>query len=137
MSSVGAVMVVADASAVVELLLRTPRATSVEDVLADPESDVHVPALCDVEVAAALRRLVLSGVVSPRRCAEALADYGDLPVTRHGHLALLGRILELRENLTAYDAAYVALAERLGAMLLTADDRLRRAVATHTRVPLD
>ncbi len=129
-------MVVADASAVVEFLLRTPRVGAVEAVLANPDADVHVPALCDVEVAAVLRRLTLSGVLNAGRCAEALEDYTDLPSTRHGHTTLLARVLELRENFTAYDAVYVALAETLGAKLLTANARLRLAVESHTSVEL-
>ncbi|MDT8369726.1 MAG: type II toxin-antitoxin system VapC family toxin [Longimicrobiales bacterium] len=122
----------ADASALVELLLRTPFAAPVEEVLTDEESDLHVPALCDVEAAAALRRLSLAGMLDDVRREEALVDYADLPITRHGHLALLPRILELRQNFSAYDATYVALAERLEAELLTADRRLARAVGTHT-----
>jgi predicted nucleic acid-binding protein len=66
--------------------------------------------------------------------ADAVLDYLDLPLTRHGHLALLPRVLELYENLSAYDATYVALAERLACPLLTADDRLIRAATTHTRL---
>lgn len=125
-------LVVADASALVELLLRTPSAGPVEEVVTDRLSDLHVPALCDVETAAALRRLSLAGALDDVRREEALSDYSDLPVTRHGHLALLPRVLELRLNFSAYDATYVALAERLGANLLTGDRRLSRAVGTHT-----
>jgi len=57
-----------------------------------------------------------------------------MPITRHGHQQLLARILELRANLSAYDAAYVVLAERLGGRLLTADELLARAVRTHTSI---
>lgn len=107
-----------------------------EEALADPANDVHVPALCDVEVASVLRRLRLSGELSAHRCDEAVADYRHLPVTRHGHTTLLDRVLDLGANMSAYDAIYVALAERLGAHLLTTDGRLRSAVAAHTSVPL-
>ncbi len=96
--------------------------------------DLHAPALCDVEVAAGLRRALLGGLLSVPRAQEALADLHDLPLTRHGHLGLLGRILELRANLSAYDAAYVALAERLRAELLTADRALARAAEAHAAV---
>jgi len=85
-------------------------------------------------VAAALRRLSRSGVLTEDRRDEALTDFVDLPLTRHGHVPLLTRVLALGENFSAYDAAYVALAERLEAVLLTADDRLARAVAAHTSV---
>lgn len=95
-----------------------------------------MPDLCDVEVVAALRRLVLSGILDPDRAAEALDDYAALPLSRHGHVPLPRRILELRDNLSPYDAVYVVPAEVLGAGLLTADDRLGRAVKTHTDVRL-
>jgi predicted nucleic acid-binding protein len=124
---------VADASAVVEFLLRTPRGAMVEAVLTAPDTDLHVPALCDIEVAAVLRRLSRS-VLDAERRGQALADYADFPLTRHGHLSLLPRVLEMRDAFTAYDAAYVALAEVLEAGLLTADRRLARAVETHTGV---
>jgi predicted nucleic acid-binding protein len=93
-----------------------------------------VPALCDVEVAAGLRQAVLSDLLSLERAAEALGHYLLLPLTRHGHQALLPRMLDLRSNFSAYDACYVALAEVIGADLLTADERLSRAVRTHTAV---
>ncbi len=95
-----------------------------------------MPALCDVEVAAALRRALRLALLGEKRAREALRDYADLPLTRHGHLTILDRLLELRENFSAYDAAYAALAETLGAALLTADARLARAGAEmlHLRV---
>lgn len=102
--------------------------------MADPDADVHVPALCDVEVASALRRLRLSSALSEQRRNEALADYVDLSLSRHGHLALLPRVVELGTNFSAYDGAYVALAEALDAVLVTADERLRSAVENHTAV---
>jgi predicted nucleic acid-binding protein len=96
--------------------------------------DLHVPSLCDVEVVAGLRRAVLHRAVSGERAAEATRDYLDLPISRHGHSRLLTRILELRRNFSAYDATYVALAERLAAPLLTADEHLARAVRDHTEI---
>ena len=96
--------------------------------------DLHTPALCDVEVAAALRRSLLTRRLTARRAAEALDDYLDLPLLRHGHQPLLGRILQLRSNFSAYDAAYVALAEQLSGELLTADVGLARAV--RSQLPL-
>lgn len=127
-------LIVADASAIVEFLLRTPRGELFEATLADPEADIHIPALCDVEVASALRRLWMSDSLSDQRRDEALSDYVDLPVARHGHLALLSRMLELGANLSAYDAAYAALADNLQADIVTADEKLKRAVAAHTTV---
>jgi predicted nucleic acid-binding protein len=128
--------IVADASALVEYLLRTPRSGPVASIVENAESFLDVPALCDVEVTAALRRLAISGSAEVERVRQALADYLDLRLIRHGHQLLLPRILELRENFSAYDAAYVALAERLGASFLTADEPLARAVRRHTNVAL-
>jgi predicted nucleic acid-binding protein len=88
---------------------------------------MHAPHLLDVEVAQVLRRFVASGALAAPRAAEALTDLADLPLTRYSHEILLPRIWSLRANLTAYDAAYVALAEALDATLLTADLRLLRA----------
>ncbi len=70
------------------------------------------------------------------RAVEVLEDYLDLPLVRHGHQALLGRVVQLGSNFSAYDAAYVALAEQLKGELLTADDALARAVRSklHLRI---
>jgi len=87
--------VVADASAVVDYLLQTPGSLPVTQVLGDSLTDLHLPALCDVEVCAALRRAQLDGRLTLERCSEALADYLDLPATRHGHSRLLVRVLKL------------------------------------------
>lgn len=92
---------------------------------------LHAPALCDIELAAGLRRGLLEARFSEFRAAEALGNYLALRVRRHLHAALLERILQLRKNLSGYDAAYVALAERLGAPFLTLDRRLARAVRRH------
>lgn len=125
-----------DASALVEYLLQTERAPPVEDILRMADVDVHIPALCDVEVAAGLRRALATGALSYRRADEAILDYADLPLTRHGHAALLPRILGLRENFSAYDACYVALAERMQGALLTGDSRLARAAARLVGIPV-
>jgi predicted nucleic acid-binding protein len=106
----------------------------VEEVLRAPDTDLHVPALCDVEVASALRRGLLAGAVPEARAREALEDYLDLPLRRYGHQSLMARVLALRVNFSAYDGIYVALAERLGAEILTADSSLARAVRTHTGI---
>jgi predicted nucleic acid-binding protein len=128
--------VVVDASVVVEYLLRTPRGEALDAVLRDPSTDLHAPALCDVEVAAVLRRAVLGRRLGVDRAYDALEDYLELPLARHGHSYLLGRMLGLRDNFTAYDAAYVALCEWLGARFVTADEALARAVGEHTEISL-
>jgi predicted nucleic acid-binding protein len=112
----------------------TDQAGPIEEIVRAAETDLHVPALCDVEVTAGLRRALAGRALSSQRAHLAVEDYLDLPLTRHGHQVLLKRILDLRMNFSAYDATYVALAERLGGMLLTADRGLVRATLSHTRV---
>ena len=128
--------VVTDASALIEYLLRTPKAPVVRATIEDAEVALHVPALCDVEVAAGMRRALLSRRLSEDRAREAILDYLQLPVTRHGHPGLMTRVLQLRANFSAYDATYVALAERLDADLLTADEGLAKAARSHTRLTI-
>lgn len=119
-----------------EYLIGSGHAVTVRDLVRAPGASLHVPSLCDVEVASSLRRLLLHGILSEERVKEALRDYVDLPLTRHGHQSLMARILSLRTNLSAYDATYIALAERLGASLVTGDESLARATETHLNVPL-
>jgi predicted nucleic acid-binding protein len=88
---------------------------------------MYVPDLVDLEVASVLRRLVRIGSLEPRRAAFALADLVDLPLRRATHRPLLARCWELRDNLTIYDAAYVALAEAAGMTLVTVDRALAAA----------
>jgi predicted nucleic acid-binding protein len=123
-------MLVIDAGALGDLLLGDTR---VADTVAG--QDLHAPHLIDVEVLSALRRLVAAGTVQPARAAQAVTDLLDLPIERYAHASVASRIWELRDNFSAYDAAYVALAEALsadGATLLTADLRLARAVRGHS-----
>lgn len=93
-----------------------------------------MPEQCDLKVATALRRFLRTKDLTPVVASDIVADYLDLPLTRHRHTPLLGRILALRDTFTAYDAVYVALAERLGASIVTADGRLARGIQAHTRV---
>ena len=120
-------MIVLDASAAVELLLQTAKGAPLAERLLAPDASVHAPHLLDVEVAQVLRRFVAHGEVDAERARQALADLVDLPLQRYSHVLLMPRIWELGHNLTAYDAAYVALAEALGATLLTGDARVLRA----------
>ena len=127
---------VLDASAAVEFLLLTPIGSRVQEkILANGES-VHAPHLLDLEVTQVIRRLVAAAVISVGRAQEALDDLLDLSLIRHPHLPWLSRIWELRHNLTAYDAAYVALAESLDAPLLTCDRKFTRATSHGARIEL-
>jgi predicted nucleic acid-binding protein len=98
----------------------------------DPE--LHAPHLVDLEVLSVLRRQAGAGLLNARRASLALQDLVSLPVTRYPHVPFAPRVWELRGNLTPYDAAYVALAEALGCVLVTADARLARAPGTHCAV---
>ena len=124
--------IVVDASALIEYLFRAPASIAVETRLRDEETDAHAPALIDVEVASVIRRGLLARTLDEHRAGQVVQDLLDLPLARHGHEALVRRALTLRENLSPYDAVYVALAERLGAALVTADSRLARAARDHT-----
>ena len=117
-------MIVVDASAMTEFLLQTPLGLKVEARLLKRAEEFHVPHLIDVEVAQALRRLVRTREISVERAEEALADMADFDLHRHAHVDLLARAWELRSNLTAYDAVYVALAEALASPLVTCDGPL-------------
>lgn len=127
-------MIVVDASAVLETLLRTPAAGAVEDRLFASGETLHAPHLIDLEVAQVLRRYAAAGELAPERGRTALADFVDFPIHRYPHDILLPRIWELRGNLTAYDAAYVALAEALDAALLTRDRKLAAATGHRARI---
>ena len=120
-------MIVVDASAILELLLRTEVGLRVEKRLLSPRESLHAPHLLDVEVAQVVRRLAATNKLPEERGGEALLDLADLPLARYAHDPLLPRIWELRHNVTAYDAAYLALAEALRAPLVTCDARLASA----------
>ena len=128
--------VVADASALAEYLLGTTRAGAIATIVEAEDVELHAPSLCDVEVAAVVRRALLSKRLRDNRAAEAILDYLDLPLTRHGHTMLITRVIQLRTNFSAYDATYIALAERLSAEFLTADDALGRAARSHSSVSI-
>lgn len=120
-------MIVLDASAVLELLLRTAKGKKVEARALVPEQSLHAPHLIDVEVTHALRRLVQLKEVPAARAKQALDDHGALHIKRADHEDMLERLWELRETVTAYDGTYVALAEALDAPLITCDSKLARS----------
>jgi predicted nucleic acid-binding protein len=120
-------MIVLDASAAVDWLLQTSKGQSIENRIYSPNETLHAPHLLDLEVTQVLRRLALQRVVSVHRANEAVRDLLDLRITRYPHLVLLPRIWQLRHNFSAYDAAYIALAEKLGSILVTRDARLASA----------
>jgi predicted nucleic acid-binding protein len=129
-------VIVVDASALLEVLLRTPVAKAVEDRLFAPGQTLHAPHLLDVEIAQVIRRYAANKEIDSGRGRVALTDLADLSLRRYPHDFLLPRIWELRDSLTAYDAAYVALAEALDTPLLTRDKRLAAAAGHHAQIDL-
>ena len=129
-------MIVADASAILELLLQSDSAPAIESRLFAGGDAIHVPTLLDLEVAQVLRRYVLREDMTAARARLAIDVLQGLPMERHLHESLLGRIWELRENLTVYDACYVALAEGLRATLVTCDARLAKAPGIRAPIEL-
>jgi len=120
-------MIVMDASAAVDWLLQTSAGRHIEHRMFSARESLHAPHLLDLEVAQVLRRLVRDGTVPANRADDALRDLLDLRLTRYSHFMLLPRVWQLRHNFSAYDAAYVGLAEKLGAPLITRDGRLASA----------
>lgn len=130
-------MIVSDASAVCELLLRRPDAPRVTDVLLADGVSVHAPDLMGIEVLHVIRRMTINGAITSARADEIRHDLADLPIHVYPARPLLDRAWALRDNLTVYDALYVALAEALEATLLTADHALARAAVARTSVQIE
>lgn len=129
-------MIVLDASVAIELLLNLPLGHRVRDRIAAPDIALHAPQLLVVEVLQVLRRRVAAGTTSAGEAARAVELLELLDVSLHDHRLLSARMWMLRENLTTYDAAYVALAELLDAPLLTSDARLAGAPGNAARIDL-
>ena len=129
-------MVVIDASAMIEVLLHTQNYEAAANRLFDPSQTLHAPHLLDLEVAQVIRRYVARGQIDSNRGRAALGDLADMPFYRYPHDVLLPRVWDLRHNLTAYDAVYVALAEALDVPLLTRDRRLAATGGHHARIEL-
>ena len=118
---------VLDASVVVELVLGTRIGARIRERLHDPRISLHGPELLDLEVLNVLRRYVRAGTVAADRAEAGVRRFEELDLQRHRHGPMLPRIWSWRANLTAYDAAYVALAEVVDCPLLTTDARLSKA----------
>jgi predicted nucleic acid-binding protein len=129
-------VIVVDASALLEALLRTPAAKAVEDRLFAPRQILHAPHLLDIEVTQVIQRYASSGEIDAVRGRLALSDLMELPLHRHAHDFLLPRVWDLRNNHTAHVATYVALAEALDAPLLTRDRRLAASAGHHAQIQL-
>ncbi len=129
-------MIVLDASALIELLLNTEPGRRLAKRIADPRVMLHAPHLVDLEVAQTLRRYVLHGEISDERAQIALQHLTLLDLNRYAHSDFLTRIWALKDNVSAYDGAYVSLAEALGATLVTGDRRLTKASGTRAVIEL-
>ncbi len=128
-------MIVLDASAAVAVLLNLGAgATRIRERMRQEDDGLHVPQLFEVEVLNALRHHALRHGISERRGLELLEDLTTMSVSRYAHTAMLPRTWELRNNVSAYDAAYIALAETLEAPLVTRDARLARAPGIRAEV---
>ena len=120
-------MIVLDGSAALELVLSTKRGEFIAEITRAHKASVHAPHLIELEIAHTLRKFLLVKDLSLEQAEAALRAWQGIDVTRHTHMEFLWPLWRHRHNLTAYDAVYVALAEALGAMLVTCDGRLARA----------
>jgi predicted nucleic acid-binding protein len=127
-------LIVIDASALLGILLEGRSSEALRQRVAGETGELHAPHLIDLEVAQVLRRFLAGGEIDELRAGIAFADLADLRLERHSHEPLLPRVWSLRKNLTAYDAAYVALAESLNATLVTSDAALARAPGVAAKV---
>jgi predicted nucleic acid-binding protein len=125
---------VLDASVAVTAL--TEPGSPAADLLSGSDAAFQVPSIFDAEVLSALRGLVRGGKFDPTAAADLIVDLMVLPVDRWHMSPLLPRTWELRENLTPYDAAYVALAELAGAVLVTGDERITASRGTRCDIQI-
>jgi predicted nucleic acid-binding protein len=119
-------VLVVDTSAILDAIAAREAAPGLVARLSE-DGDLHAPHLIDVEILHALRRMTMRGEISDDRAADARSDFADTAIVRYPHEPLSDRMWELRQNLTAYDAAFVALAESLAVPLITCDGRLASA----------
>ncbi len=126
-------MIVVDSAAVIDALTGLAGTDELRAYLAAEE--LHAPSLVDFEVVSALRELILGGVLSATRAHDLLSDFEDLPVQRWPFAdALRRRAFQMRDNVSAYDAAYITLAEALNCPVLTRDTRLSRSTGHSVRI---
>ena len=126
-------MIVVDASALIDYLALARMNRALDERLT-ASRDFHAPHLIDVEVAQTLQRLTRRSEIGADRAADVRLDLSALPLRRYPHLPLLERAWELRHNMSAYDAMYVALAELLDAPLVTCDAPLARAQGVRAQI---
>jgi len=127
---------VIDASALLEILLRTDRADRLMERAFSGSEQMHAPQLLDIEITQVLRRLVRQREITAPRAEQALQDLSNLLIERREHQEFIQRIWQLRDSLSAYDGAYVALAEALAAPLLTCDGKLAGALGHRAKIEL-
>lgn len=126
-------MLILDTSAAIHALLHRPGNPDLLRRLA-AEPILGAPHLIDIEVLHALRRMVRMGEITEDQAADVRTDFDDLPLVRYPHTGVADRIWALRHNLTAYDAAYVALAEMIDCPVITSDERLAKVSGHSARV---
>ena len=117
-------MIVLDASAALELLLNTATGNQIAREIINQDTTLHAPHLIDLEIVQVLRRYVLMNEIPEERAVTAMNHWLQLDVTRYPHEPFMAAIWQYRNNLTAYDAAYVTLAKALSATLVTCDAAL-------------
>ena len=120
-------MIVLDASAAIDWLLQTVAGQRIKTRIYARAESLHAPHLLDLEVAQVVRRMLREKIISAARADEAIEDLLDLRISRYPHSLLLPRIWHYRHTISAYDAAYVVLAEEIGATLITRDRQLASA----------
>ncbi len=130
-------MIVIDASAVCDLLLGRGDERRLIDLVLTDGASVHAPELVNVEVLHVMRRMTITGALSAARANEMRADFAELPIHCYPSNPLLDRAWALREDVTAYDALYVALAEALDATLVTTDHKLAHAAVQASTVSVE
>lgn len=129
-------MIVVDASALLHALIGTPLGPVARKRLFASGESLHAPHLIDLEVAQVVRRYVRAGDIDDFAGERILGDLVALPLVRHSHGPLMARVWDFRDVLSAYDAAYVALAQVLDALLVTRDRRLASAIRGFARVEM-